>query len=157
MSVFISYYRPDESLAKEIARLLRTNNIHCYLDVLDDRLSQASNVTRAILDALHESTHLMALVSTSTAGSWWVPFEIGVATETGRRICSYATTAVRLPDFLREWPVLRSRQDLQDFMRRYRLDSGVLRKTFATPADRSAAMREADRFHTMLKRDLGQL
>ena len=52
----------------------------------------------------------MALVSSTTAESWWVPFEIGVATDKERRITSFALAAVKLPDFLTVWPSCAAKQ-----------------------------------------------
>lgn len=55
---------------------------------------------------------LMAVVSQATKGSWWVPWEIGIATERDYPIATYAGDRTALPEYLKKWPYLQSDQDL---------------------------------------------
>ncbi len=116
MPVFLSYHRPDELKARSIYnRLQQVHSIVTYMDVLDEALTNAPSVTGQILQRLSSCTHLLAFISDTTVQSWWVPFEIGAATQNERRIASYNASRksrLELPDYLRLWPVLRDSDDL---------------------------------------------
>ena len=101
MTVFISYRHTDRAQAMAINKRLTEEGISTYLDVLDVESQSTDDITSVITRRISESTHLIAVVSSQTAQSWWVPFEIGEATITYRRICSYRTTVSELPDLLR--------------------------------------------------------
>ncbi len=131
MPVFISYYRADETKARTIETYFRRKDIPAYLDVLDSGLRPA-DATARILEAISNCTHLLALVSGSTVKSWWVPFEIGVATDSSRRIASFREGQVQLPDFLNVWPILSSLIDLELFAARYKQDALPLSKARRT-------------------------
>jgi len=158
MTVFISYQRADEWKAKLIDSQLRQLSVPTYLDLTDPTVDGSKNVTQSIVAALHKSTHLLALVSQSTVASWWVPFEIGVATERERRIATYRLDNAYLPEYLTIWPYLTADRQLSDFARRYFQDRShpttntrdflyeSMNKSLSTPDD----------FHAALKRDLGQ-
>lgn len=90
MPVFISYRHLDREKAVEIANKLRANDINYYLDVIDEESKSTDDITSVITKNIKKSTHLLAVISPNTNGSWWVPFEIGEATISNRRICSYA-------------------------------------------------------------------
>lgn len=156
MPVFISYHRPDELRARNIHLYLRAEGVPAYLDVLDPELQGSEAVTKRILDALRRCTHLLALISNTTVNSWWVPFEIGVATDSDRRISSYDIARVSLPEYLRIWPVLRDEDDLAKYARRYKQDSLPLQKAGKTLEARAAYVQSAEQFHRVLKTDLGQ-
>lgn len=137
MSVFISYRHTDRTTAIQIAREFDANNIKYYLDVTDDESKSTEDITEVITENMKKSTHLIAVISPSTSGSWWVPFEIGQATMSNRRICSYAVAnsslnlnvmsfrvmASHLPEYLQKWPILVSRVDLSKFIEQYKLDN----------------------------------
>lgn len=156
--VFISYHRPDEARARTISSYLRdAHGIETYLDVLDPSIQGPQGVTAHILDGLHRCTHLLAVISGTTATSWWVPFEIGVATERDRRIASYQIAAVTLPDYLRVWPVIIDQSGLALFARRYLQDRVVLEEKHLSLSERQRApIQTAADFHRQLKADLGQ-
>jgi hypothetical protein len=152
MSVFISYQRADESTAKTVADLLTLADIKFYLDVLDPDIP-AENVTRVILAGLAKCSHLLAVVSQATRESWWVPFEIGVATNAQKRIATYSSPTVALPAFLTVWPVLNGTYAMAKFVALYRDDKIVLEESGNL---RKAASTNAAEFHSALKRSLGQ-
>ena len=113
MSVFISYRHTDRNTAIQIAHEFNTNNVEYYLDVIDDESKSTEDITEVITKNIKKSTHLLAIISPTTSGSWWVPFEIGQATVSNRRICSYAVSNSSLnlsgmsfrflSNFLPEW------------------------------------------------------
>ncbi len=158
MTVFISYQRADEWKATSIDRQLKQLGVPTYLDLTDPGVRGSENVTKAIVSALQKSTHLLALVSQSTVVSWWVPFEIGVATERQRRIATYRLDNTVLPDYLKIWPYLSGDRQLHDFARRYFQDQSHgeknLREFYSESVSKSFSTPQA--FHQALKRDLGQ-
>lgn len=174
MSVFISYRHTDRNTACAIARELFSNNISYYLDIIDDESKSTDDITEVITKNIKMSTHLIAVISTNTAGSWWVPFEIGEATIANRRICSYATSVGSsnlslmsnrhitnlLPEYLRKWPVLVSRADLEEFIKQYRIDNSTFgieesrNRQFDSISSNGLTKAGADSFHRNLKNRL---
>ena len=96
------------------------------------------------------------MVSATTALSWWVPFEIGEATITNRRICSFKTGPTELPLYLDKWPKLTREKDIDFFIEAYR-DEATLKRSMSLESItgresmRSVNRTNADRFHTDLK------
>src|SRR5688572_22316939 len=88
--IFISHKREDSDMAKVVASNLMEMNVDVWLDVLARLPEQPSTpaehlkITEAIETGLQSSTHLLALVTPHTKGSWWVPFEIGSCRALGR-------------------------------------------------------------------------
>jgi len=157
LPVFISYFRANEVLAKAFADLLKANSIQVYLDVHDDAIKSAENVTTAITKGLKECTHMLAVVSATTHLSWWVPFEIGFATSLDRRITTYAMANIALPDYLKTWPVVTDVPGLQKFIARYKQDSLALERRGDLLEAQRSGIRDAASFHRALKADLGQI
>ena len=156
MTVFISYQRVDESKARSIGEKLNAFGVSTYIDVMDTYLLSTEDVTNLILRRLHTCTHLMAVVSSHTVASWWVPFEIGVATEGDRRITSYRRDTVTLPDFLKIWPVLDYDHQLERFAQRYFQDSAHTETSYRFAGTFQKSLHRAAQFHDALKGDLGQ-
>ena len=132
------------------AQYLSNRGILFYLDVLDTELETVDDLTNRLVDKIRQSTHLLAVVSQYTVQSWWVPFEIGVATELDRRLTTYAIASVQLPDYLRRWPVLTLPHHLKLFADLYDLDTAV------TPPGQilryqAGMSKTANRFHDALK------
>lgn len=151
MPVFISHRTADDAKAQALARrLLTRHNIRCYLDHFDPEARSTSEITSLIVGRINLCTHLMALVTDDTVGSWWVPFEIGVARQADRRITSFDDSSVQLPEFLTEWPVMLKDADLDLFAEAYHRDrsSKPLMEKYATA---SRSIGTADQFHANLK------
>ena len=90
MPVFISHRTADDVVARTVHdRLTRVHRIQCYLDDLDREAHRTSKITALIVDRLKSCSNLLALVTRNTKGSWWVPFEVGVARQAPRIITSY--------------------------------------------------------------------
>jgi TIR domain len=151
--VFLSHKREDTEPTLRVAKYLRNAGIECYVDVLDPSIKSTDDLTKLLIDRIHRCTHLMAVVSNYTTQSWWVPFEIGVGTETEKRITSYQVSAVALPDFLTKWPILKSESDLGRFVALYRLDTSV---SYAEGRNAQANVTSASTFHAALKSLIGQ-
>lgn len=94
------------------------HSIECYLDLIDpDSKSKGDDLGDHIRGELAKCTQLMAVVSSNTKNSWWVPWEIGVATEKDHPIATYAGDNTTLPEYLKKWPYLRSNTDLDTYAR----------------------------------------
>lgn len=157
--VFISHQQRDSSRALEIADRLRSvHNIASYLDVVDTRLNQSGDDLGAhIRVELGKCTHLLAVVSDATPASWWVPWEIGVATEKDYPLATYAVSAQLLPEYLKKWPYLRSLLDLDKYAAATKT-SIVERATLESNASTTFALHQSTRdFHLKLRRALGQV
>lgn len=157
--VFISHQQRDSSQALAIASRLKSgHNIASYLDVVDNQLNRSGDDLGAhIRDELGKCTHLLAVVSDATPTSWWVPWEIGVATEKDYPLATYAVSTQTLPEYLKKWPYLRSLSDLDKYaaltkttlMERASLESNM---------SATAALHRSTRdFHINLRKALGQL
>ncbi|VVO86839.1 toll/interleukin-1 receptor domain-containing protein [Pseudomonas fluorescens] len=154
MPVFISYRHTDRTHAMAINTRLTQANIKTYLDVLDPESQTTEDITTVITRNITECTHLMAVVSEQTAQSWWVPFEIGEATISNRRICSYKIGPSALPLYLDKWPKLSDENDINFFIDAYReesLSSRSMGLESFNESVRSVYKRDADLFHDKLK------
>ncbi|MCD5401358.1 toll/interleukin-1 receptor domain-containing protein [candidate division NPL-UPA2 bacterium] len=120
IKVFISHKKEDSSNAAQIARYLEIHDeVSCYVDVLDSTLFSygGDDLGEYFRDKLGECTHLMAVVSENTKLSWWVPFEIGIASEKQYPISTFAIQYTDLPQYLKKWPYLRNETDLDKYIR----------------------------------------
>lgn len=155
MPVFISHRTQDDAKATVIALRLERLGVPTYQDHFDPTLDRTHRITAKLVAAIRRCTHLMALVTEATRESWWVPFEVGVAREAPRRISTYQASVSSLPEYLCEWPILRSEADLSVFALTYHRDEAAepiggklaaIHRTIQTPDD----------FHRELKASLGQ-
>ena len=152
MSVFISYKHSDRVLALQINQQLIAASINTYLDVLDPESQSTENITQVITKNVAECTHLIAIVSSQTASSWWVPFEIGEATISAKRIASYRSGYSQLPEYLGMWPQMTSMQHLSLFIATYKSEITVAmenRSIFESKG--SVGTDSANDFHRNLK------
>lgn len=116
MKVFISHQRRDAAVAMRVSeRLLLTHQISSYLDVVDSRLGMnGEDLADQIRDELSKCTQLLAVVTTNTQVSSWVPWEIGVASEKEYPLATYSD-GTKPYEFLASWPYLRTEQDLDKY------------------------------------------
>jgi len=151
MPVFISHRTADDAKAQALAsRLLRRHNIKCYLDHFDPQAGSTREITNLIVSRIDLCTHLMALVTNATVGSWWVPFEIGVARKGDRRITSFDASSVSLPEFLKEWPVMTREEHLDLFAEAYHRDR-TAKPITEKYAGYARSIASAEDFHMKLK------
>lgn len=152
MPVFISHRTADDAKARALAQRLYTrHNIRCYLDDFDPEARTTREITDLIVNRINTCTHLMALVTDSTVGSWWVPFEIGVARQGERRITSFDNSTVVLPEFLTEWPVMTTEADLDLFAEAYHRDRAA-KPLMEKYTSVSRSISSPDQFHAELKK-----
>lgn len=105
--VFISHKREDVAIAKEVGKALKELEIDIWLDIEDPAtqaaagLSDDKKLAEAIEQGLLNSTHLLALLSVRTQGSWWVPYEIGSARGRAKELVFLVHQEVKnLPSYL---------------------------------------------------------
>lgn len=156
MPVFISYRHTDRSHAMAINQRLVQANIKTYLDVLDAESQSTDDITSVITRNITECTHLLAVVSEQTAQSWWVPFEIGEATISNRRICSFKTGISELPAYLDKWPKMTKYTEVDLFIAAYRSEYTSKRSIIYDSLTGNESLRNtnktnADKFHSDLK------
>lgn len=159
MKVFISHQRVDSDIAGTIAARLQVyHDIDSYLDIIDPVASKSGDqLGEYIRKQMSLCSQLMAVVSVATKESWWVPWEIGVATEKDYPICTFARDNTQLPEYLKKWPYLRSQQDIDEYARvsKQSEDSFRLHKSLKTEA--AARRTSTENFHSTLRSRLGQL
>lgn len=93
--IFLSHRSLDKDMVEEIGNYIINAGIDIYLDKYDEELQRADKInddkriTECIQKGISKSTHLMCLLSKNTVDSWWVPYEIGYADNSGNiNICS---------------------------------------------------------------------
>ena len=158
MPVFISHRTADDALARAVHdRLVRQHGILCYIDDLD-RQTNAKNITSLIVSRVKQCTNLLVLVTPNTQGSWWVPFEVGVAREAPRVITSFTNLLQsQLPEYLTEWPVLRGESAVDTFAEFYKKRSMLVKRAIAeNRTTASPGLTEVEEFHKQLKAALRQ-
>jgi len=156
MPVFLSHRKADKAIALSIYAYLEKNSIKCYIDELDETLQRSKNITDVIMSRISDCSHIMAIMSCNTSGSWWVPFEIGVASEADRRICSFKIDGVSLPEYLDIWPIMTKAEHLAEFVRLYNDDRSVLLEKSESHRAAYASVKSSADFHRMLKLATGQ-
>lgn len=118
MTIFISHKNEDSVFATAICNELGRLGVSAYLDLLDGDLAlDGEKLTNHIKMRLNSCTDLLVVMSRETQRSWWVPFEIGMASQLDFPIVSYLADQVSLPDYLSYWPALRKLDDLPKYIR----------------------------------------
>ncbi len=155
MSVFISHRHSDNNIAYKISFELKRYKVDSTIIDIDEEISDAE-ITKIILNMVNKCTHLIAIISDNTEGSWWVPFEIGVATQGEKRITSFDISSITLPGYLTNWPIITNYDELKHFANKCFQDNTFLRENIFDERIASARIQTAAEFHRSLKADLGQ-
>lgn len=100
--VFLSYRHTDKATAWELGHYLDERGRRVFIDVHDHTLSPGQgDLDDALITAIDNSNTMIVVVSDETQGSWWVPWEDGVSTPSGKPKALYKPKAYRaLPDYL---------------------------------------------------------
>ncbi|SDB63124.1 toll/interleukin-1 receptor domain-containing protein [Butyrivibrio sp. INlla16] len=122
--VFISHKKEDEAAAKYIGDYIMEHaNVDIYLDLYDTELKEAvstendKKIVESIKRGLRTSTHILCVISDKTHLSWWVPYEIGVASENKKSIASLKLKNISdLPSFLKTEQVLMTSTDFVGYV-----------------------------------------
>lgn len=118
LKVFISHKREDSAVASDVLSILKKNDVEAYLDLLDyPNELKGQELTDHIKGRLNSCTDLLVVISERTKESWWVPFEIGMASQKDFPIVNYLKRGILLPDYLSYWPRLKDENDLTKYIR----------------------------------------
>lgn len=101
--VFVSHKSNDTERAVQIAERISMKGLSAWVDVADPTVKDGPDLADYIRLVLQSSRSLLALVTSATKNSWWVPFEIGIAFEKEKLLASYGNRT-DLPSFLYKWP-----------------------------------------------------
>ncbi len=130
--LFVSHRKDDEARARAVATLAQREGFQVWLDVLDSglqRTAQASTGTPAdalaialiIEMALLNCTHVIALITPRTQGTYWVPYEYGRVKDSSphslRAACWIDQDAGYEPEYLELGVKTRSDDDIRDWLR----------------------------------------
>lgn len=154
--VFISHKSTDVVVAKKVSDRIKRNGLDTYLDVIDDALlKDGPELADHLLRRMGTCDQLIAVVSSQTKESWWVPWEIGVGSEKGFRMASFSEGYVTLPSYLEKWPSLKTELDIDLYCRyskiaQNRIDEGVRSLQSEVAKDRIFKSNAFD-FHRDLK------
>lgn len=121
---FISHKGDDTGLAEQVGDVLYQQDVSAYLDKWDPKVDGDSpDLEIHIREVIRETPCILVVVTEHTPLSWWVPFELGVARETGSQIATFLrvneedTQTVYLPSYLKNWPIMASQQELTAWAR----------------------------------------
>ena len=82
MRIFISHKLEDAATANLIAKELQEIKVECYLDLLDNSITENGKaLTDHIRANLNDCTDIIVVMSNITRFSQWVPFEVGMAAQ----------------------------------------------------------------------------
>jgi len=116
VTIFISHKKEDTEKAKKVEECIKQEfDFNTYLDVLDNEIDSATNITEHIVEKLRAATHLLVIFSEETKKSMWVPFELGVAYECnhGIGVLLWADGLIdkkELPEYLDAFPIMNNRK-----------------------------------------------
>ena len=158
MRVFISHKKEDSQIALAVAQRLELKQVTFYVDVFDPvASSRGDELGEHLRKVLGLCSHLMAVVSQKTKDSWWVPWEIGVATEKDFPISTFAGEQCDLPSYLKKWPYLTylAQVDIWVDASREAERQAQRTRTLSESAGQVQA-RATQHFYTLVRRGLGQ-
>lgn len=157
VKVFISHQRADSLTASNVALRLKTHHgIDCYLDVIDPYMVRGEELATHIRTELSKCTQLLTVMSGETQKSWWVPWEIGVASEKEYPLATYSDGITPPPEYLKKWPYLRNQSDLDHYARVSKSTEGEFIRKSQTQFREAARTATTRSFYGELRRVLGQ-
>ena len=158
IKVFSSHQAKDAGIAADIERRLRVYHaIPSYLDVIDpDAAKQGDQIADHVKKHLGLCTQLLAVVSESTKQSWWVPWEIGIATEKNFPLATFSGGLAVLPEYLRKWPYLRSDADIDAYAYASKAADSSLATKRSYLSEAEARSQSTKGFYTTLSARLGR-
>ena len=115
--VFVSHKSNDAARAVQIAERVSSHGLSAWVDVADPSgVRDGPDLADYIRKILGSSRSLLALVTSATKESWWVPFEIGIAFQQEKLLASYGSRT-SLPSFLQKWPNVQNDSELDRWCR----------------------------------------
>lgn len=116
--IFISHQQNDQKKAVEIGKeIFNAIKVPCYVDVLDPNLrGDSAELVAYIQNIIRRCKSLLAVVSSNTRNSWWVPLEIGIGLEGRKHIGTYKTDQTELPSYLWSWPTMTNAKEAVEWV-----------------------------------------
>ncbi|TDF85159.1 TIR domain-containing protein [Pseudomonas sp. H9] len=153
MPVVISYRHQHRLDAYVISERLKLEGIATHLDLFDgDAGHTADDISGLLCSNIRSCTHLITVLSQENADTWWVPFQLGAATLSNRRVALYQCAESPLPDYLDKWPIMSERAHLDLFVLAYHDEQTFNRSLAKEDNDNDALNRlNAGFFHADLK------
>lgn len=155
---FISHKQEDQYAALCVKDALIENGVDAYLDLLDNEIcDDGEKLTNHIKSKIRECTDIIVVLSERTKFSWWVPFEIGMASQKDMPISNYLLSAQKLPDYLDYWPRLKTLDDIAEYVRTRKQTAEQVsreRAVFESVFGDSSKISETQRFYAELKKKL---
>ena len=118
---FLSHKCEDAKGATLIAEHLRAGGVNTYVDVFDPDAQDGPALADYLRRRLAECSGLIAVISSVTARSWWVPWEIGIATERDMPLATYSHDRTAVPSYLKKWPYMTSLGDVDAYIKEVQL------------------------------------
>ena len=123
--IFLSHISVDKEVVETIAEyIMEKADIDVYLDIYDEDLQRAVEggdsikITELIEKGISKSSHAMCLISEETINSWWVPYELGYAKSSGKKISSLKLNrSIDLPDFLKIGELIHGIKSLNEYIK----------------------------------------
>ncbi|GGB80643.1 hypothetical protein GCM10008019_41140 [Deinococcus soli (ex Cha et al. 2016)] len=120
--VFISHRQSDAKTARELAFFLRSVGVDVYIEALAPISNRDPSVVTDVIDfGLNACSHLIAIISNNTRGSWWVPYEIGIAKH---RPVPYGLLVLdnvtQLPEYLANAPIIKDNYELINWTKNFK-------------------------------------
>jgi hypothetical protein len=96
LSVFISYSHRDKQIARSLARALKKQGLHVWID--EGELRTGDSIISRIASAIDEVEYIVALVSANSVSSVWCKKEIALAVNRGLKQGRVRILPLRLDD-----------------------------------------------------------
>jgi len=156
-TVFLSHKAEDFGAATAVAHRLRVNEIDVYLDSFDPDATDGPDLSDYLRRTMRRCHGLMAVVTGKTILSWWVPWEIGVASERDIPMATFSYDHTDIPSYLRKWPYLTQLREIDQYAQTARRTVRERRKLIEKGEVRGAPEAVSGRrFNRALKAALGQ-
>jgi hypothetical protein len=157
MKVFVSHKKEDQYIAGAVAERLSRNGAEVYLDAIDpDAHKAGDDLADYLRAALSTCTDLMAVVSVKTKESWWVPWEIGVASEKDYPLSTFAGDSCELPLYMKKWPYLKTLADVDTYVRVSKAARSAVTNRYSYKTASQIQPLFVKQFYTNLRVALGQ-
>jgi hypothetical protein len=157
MKVFISHQKADTEIALHISQRLKyIHSIDSYVDVIDTSIGNGEDLALHIQVQMDKCTQLIAVVSEATKTSWWVPWEIGVASEKDFPLATYSSGQLLPPEYLRKWPYLRSDEDIDSYARASKSANKSFNQRRSSLNEQVARIRSTREFYSTIRKSLNQ-
>ena len=151
MRIFISHKLEDAATANLIAKELREIKVECYLDLLDNSITENGKaLTDHIRANLNDCTDIIDDMSNITRFTQRVPIEVGMAAQKEMPTATFLKEDVSLPDFLQYWPRLKRYTDIK----KYVLARNDVDREYRFIYESVSQQRKTEHFYDVLKQRL---